>query len=493
MGNPLLASARSKRTVGANWKLDPAARWVHHVELAEADRGRIVRALSRCIVADHACDEEGRLAVRRLAICTELEGQEHWQTVKTDGRMVRPDWFADPQKAAIALDQCQRGWGVHRSGQGSALHPYGCTSPLCPLCASQSAGRRLQRREAEAMAIAAAGCPVVHLTFTQRARGDGLRPVVLTPDEAQRFGMPSLPSGYSVSGESLHAAMERLSEAWKALRFNASSRQWWTDTVVGGLTGREFTGASKRDWRALRWHVHQHNVLMLAPGTDVQAWLARFRLVWCKVADAGPSGQHISDLSECADLRHALREVLKYPFKSWTLTNAQLVDALAVTKGLRWHLPIGALHGSSKMGKAVALLVDTGEIDPDWAPWQVAVIEGLAAARLKREEEEGTTETYYRPRFPDAPLTREGWKSRRVPAPADLRETVVPLTLSDLRRASRDMHAAKQEWTIPVLLSSPAGGARWVAVNPYELLSEVLTWKPRRRVTGPPPDQNPSG
>lgn len=326
------------------------------------------------------------------------------QTVYVDGRELRHDWLADPQRAARKMTLCSTAATVREHG-ASMLR---CHHKLCPQCAHFDGAARADELLEQVSALVDAGCPVVHLTLTQPTREDvDGRQAVLAPWERGLFPGARVAEGadgYATPGETLSECRDRLYESWRTLcngRTRKAADAW--ESVIGGTYGTEFTGRRREGVKgarvfALRWHGHMHVLLVLRPGTPLRAervfkrgrarwavrgaWVDQVREAWCDIVPgAQPDAQEVTLVAapgttvagapdaEREEVRRALREVLKYPVKVGELTAAQLVEFLSVMKGAKTAMPFGALHGQSKVGR-VALAIRHGllEVQPPTSP-----------------------------------------------------------------------------------------------------------------------------
>jgi len=327
------------------------------------------------------------------------------------------------------------------------------------------------------LGLAERGYQIAQLTITQPVGEDHGRPVVLvTPYEEkrhrlalQRAGTPIRRDGYAVSGEALGGGLDRLRAAMTGVRdgngkvdTGERSRDWWHGTVAGNIYGIEWTGHKvKADptARIPRWHVHAHMLVIFHPGVDLVEWMRTFTSRWCDVCPGASFRAQDLRALEGNRLKDAIHEVLKYPFKPAQLTHAQLLEVLASTKGRRFHLPGGFLHGNSKIGRAVSDLVK-GDPPPGWEDMtdrQRQTVIDLAEVRANTDERE-PVQVAYRPR----------------------RLTVQLATGEDGRRAAeaKPEHTARsslylegEEW-IPVTAAHLAH--RWIAGD--GLIDLVLWW-----------------
>lgn len=222
-------------------------------------------------------------------------------------------------------------------------------------------------------ALLARGARAYSVTLTQPQLEWPAWPCLLTEAERRVYSVPLYDLGdaaawASVPGEPLSSALARLRDAWAAMRNGRASLGWWRATVLGGVYGVEATAR-----RSLlpdggppyvpRWHVHMHAMVLLRPGVDVDGWWVDVQSRWCEVSGGAPEAQHLRPVVDVAD---AVREVLKYPLKLATMTEAQTVDWLAVTKGLRWGCPFGQLHGSSPVRQSAGeLAADCVDVPDD--------------------------------------------------------------------------------------------------------------------------------
>lgn len=347
--------------------------------------------------------EVGRGWIRAAVEAVELgDGQ----VVTVDGaRGLRDDWLADPERSAARVRGCRRTWCVAAGPGGRSAIPLTCGDTVCPYCTVQRTAPRRSGLAAALRAYRAAGCTVVMLTRTRRAcSGDGL--VVWTDADRARWGPCPHPTaaaagytaGAAVPGETLSEAWGELAAASRAMidgramvkwgGAEVERRAWWRDTVLAHVDAIEATQVRTRwsgkgpDRRrvvdALRWHVHGHQIVILAPGVvgprDVRsevvrshrdgrggrrrrvlagscAWWRTWRRAWASEIDAADAAQHAIVID---DDDQALAEVLKYPGKLAEMTTAGVVEWLASAKGRRPQRCAGALHRSTSLGVTAA-------------------------------------------------------------------------------------------------------------------------------------------
>ncbi|MCO4773258.1 MAG: protein rep [Deltaproteobacteria bacterium] len=305
----------------------------------------------------------------------ELDGERR----ELAGRLLREDWLADPQKAADKLTTCSSAWGVGVRVQGGSAAvesvPYGCKDPLCPACSHQRAGRRVSKWLGVIGELQARGYSVLHLTTTQPA----------------------------IEGEGLGEAIARLHKAWRGVRQNRSTRDWWRGSVLGDLRGREWTGKNRQGSR--RWHVHMHTVIVLRPGVDSGEWFEQWLRIWENASDGAQEwGQDCNVIEGTeADRLGALREVLKYPFKAGDLSDWQILEVLAETKGMRHQEAGTGFRANSAIGAAVKS-GDFGELeDHD----QEAAADLSAAYEIGRKKDGVFAALYLNTKELDAPQPSE--------------------------------------------------------------------------------------
>lgn len=384
-----------------------------------------------------------------------------------DAREVPVSWPLSPRRIAGRLAVCARAWSVFGTATGASSAPIRCGAPLCPRCLGAEAGARVRAWFPVVEALRAAGCTVVHLTATQPASlpgepGATRRPVVLRDGrELARFapglkaggGRLAVREGAAVPGPGLGSRIASLAGAWSQVtNTNKRGRAWWSASVVGALLGREWT--SERELapgeRWLRWHVHQHALVVLRPGVsiswvrrgdrtvaDARGWWADFLRFWHEhMAGADAAGQH---LARVEDTGSALVEVLKYPFKPVSLTQAQAIETITATAGLHHHQVSGCWHGRSAIGRAAR-----GE-DPGRAldANEETIAGALAAGLQRRELEAAGAESVLLYRMPER---GEPPRARRLFRPGPEahdpwsddppeRTELVPITVSWLRWA----------------------------------------------------------
>lgn len=383
-----------------------------------------------------------------------------------DAREVPIAWQLSPRRLAGRLSRCAQSWATYGTPGGAGSAPIRCGAPLCPRCMGAEAGARVRAWFPVVESLRAAGCVVVHLTATQQASLPGAvgavrRPVVLSDGaELARYsaglrlggGRLAVREGAAVPGPSLGSRIATLAEGWRQMtNTDKRARAWWSGSVVGALLGREWTGSRETApglwW--LRWHVHQHALVVLRPEAELR-WIQRGDRIeaervgwWLKFLDwwgqqmpgADPAGQH---LSRVEDTGAALVEVLKYPFKPAALTQAQAAETIAATAGQHHHQVSGCWHGRSAIGRAAR-----GE-DPgralDASEERIAVALGEGFRRRELEAAGSEAVLLYR-----EPEPREPARARRMFRPMDYhdpwassppeRVEVVPVTIGWIRWA----------------------------------------------------------
>lgn len=323
------------------------------------------------------------------------------RVLQVDSRAVRENWAPDPVAEHEAVCACSRAWlATLRPGSRQyGFAPVACKRRVCPACISREAARRSQSLLPELAELSAAGLPVVHMTLTQEADLTGTLPVLLTDAECRAgFRCPTSSDdwGFAVPGESLLAAHERLYSSFRALRNrDAKAAEAWNRWVGGYVyrweaTGRRKVSGGNGGWHyAPRWHAHLHVLAVLRgracvhevradkcathkrneqdtqlrrDGTAVQCahgqWWDELTEHWCRLSGAKPQGQRATLLEGSQDeIEAALREVLKYQCKPAELTDAQLLEFLAATKGLHAGYKGGWLHGRHRVNRAAAELM----------------------------------------------------------------------------------------------------------------------------------------
>lgn len=503
-------------------------------------------------------------------------------------RGLRPDWLADPATLHAQLSRCSTAWGAQRETGTGTYHaqPYRCGSQSCPFCVAYKARRTQRRKLPMLLELVRQGCELVHLTLTQPPPpeyGAGLigppenpgNVVLHGPERRWYDGQPAPAggTGWAVEGAALGDELERLRSAWRSIHTDSSSARWWRESVMGCVTGVEWTtrrGGDERRADASRWHgryhAHLHVLVAVSPGVDVGTWgfrgqaarLNPYRAGWGRelleewirrVPGAELEAQAMIRVTgDEEETERAVREVLKYPFKPGTLTDAQIVEVLASTKGGRFHHVGGAFHGSSHVAQVCRWLLEqpaygAGLIGPpelvDLEP-QAEQIEGWIACavptskryhpqprrhraaqlrELERAARERTTlleqvrtflpafrvEHLEREREPER-LTvyrrpvRELDMGRRAdpvgPSPAWVRVTwrdtqkAVALGIDAfdclLTRTAPDAFEGPSGLELEELHGAPVGHTR-LEVSPRHLLAELATWRSRQvgEVGGP--------
>jgi hypothetical protein len=169
---------------------------------------------------------------------------------------------------------------------------------------------------------------------------------------------------------------------------------------------------------------------------DRWGWWADFLQFWGEhMPGADPAGQH---LARVEDTGSALVEVLKYPFKPVSLTQAQAIETISATAGLHHHQVSGCWHGRSAIGRA-ARGEDPGRaLDAD----EQRIADALGKGIQRREVEAAGAGAVLLYREPER---REPPRARRLFRPLDYadpwasappeRVELVPITVGWLRWA----------------------------------------------------------
>ena len=355
---PDLSAARRAASRGN----EAAAMGITKWEKARAAKRRIAAVANRSRIADYELTP-GKIQVRAFEV-----GDSR---VKVDGRSIRKDWKPDPQKLQRALDACGRHRGIHRKGERLGTHVYGCGQALCPDCARRRGTKRAGAMLPVISHLVSKGYQVAQLTTTQVVGNERRRPVVLLSDAERKHHLPALDKkgietsfeGWAVSGEPLGEALDRHRDSHERMRDGRAivdtgeeSRAWWKRTVRAFVQGIEWTGKAPGGF--LRWHVHSHMVIVLAPDVDISLWFETFSRRWAEVSEGAL--EHAQDLSSATGktVEQAVFHSLKYPFKPASLTHAQILEVMAAAKGRRFNHVGGAFHSRSKIGKAVSALLE---------------------------------------------------------------------------------------------------------------------------------------
>lgn len=215
-----------------------------------------------------------------------------------------------------------------------------------------------------------------------------------TPQSADSGGTPTgwdfANPATAVQGETLFAARARFLQAFEGLRKDRSTRDWWKRNVAGYILGLEWTGryncpcrrcqvvtgrtdkgtpiyarAATQPHSRLRWHVHGHIVAVLHPEVNPETFQHELRAAWAlKTAHAGGGNEAYGARGRAQDVQvltpetvqTKVRQCLKYPFKPAELTKAQLLEALAATKGTKNQQVGGCFHGSMRVSAAAQSL-----------------------------------------------------------------------------------------------------------------------------------------
>jgi len=338
-------------------------------EKAKAAKRRIAAIANRSNLSEYTI-ADGRIKATAYAVDKSI--------IRVDGRDLREDWTPDPQKLCRAMDACGKHRGLHRKAGRLGIHVYGCGQALCPDCARRRGTKRAGAMLPVIAHLVAQGYQVAQLTTTQIVGPNLGRPVVLLSQAEEDHHKAALESegamvtrdGWSVPGESLGAALDRHRDSHERLRDGRAvvdtgeeSRGWWKRTVRAFVQGIEWTGKAPGGF--LRWHVHSHMVLVLDPSVNVDDWFKTFAARWSSVS-AGAL-DHAQDLTSATGnkVEQAVFHALKYPFKPASLTHAQILEVLAAAKGRRFNHVGGAFHAQSRVGRAVAAMLE-GNDPPGW-------------------------------------------------------------------------------------------------------------------------------
>ena len=361
---------------------DTRARWLE----AEARNEQMCAALDGSTITAQTPRDPltGRVSVQQLRM-------GDGRLLNVEGRPTSPERVPVPARTGLHIGACRCAYlvGYDTKGQQFNTNPVTCRSNLCSWCAGRKASEKVRQWLPLFMSLYEDGHQLVHLTLTQPTmEGDpDVEPVHLT-DFEQRYmsyaGVVAAPDEAAVStpGEGPAAGIDRLLRSFKWLRRgNRGMARAWEESIAGGLYSVEATGMTTRDGATvLRWHVHLHAVLVLPPGTATRfteddgraviarddPWFSDLIRRWCSITGAAPGAQHCELVSAGARVRGALTEVLKYPTKTATLTDAQKHDWLVSTKGRRMHAqPFGSLISSSRARTLVRWLAAVDEDGSD--------------------------------------------------------------------------------------------------------------------------------
>lgn len=403
------ASAAARRHLGTE-DGEAAAREVARWERMRTYSARVCASLAGASVVEwgHTLDADGehqRTPSGMARVSAQLVRLADGQVVSCpEARDLREDWAADPVHTLARLQGCGEAWPVAPTPQGWRAHPLTCSCSLCPLCVSMAAGERREVWTETLIDLARRGYTIVLMTRTRRARQGEGHPVVWTEQDDARWPRPAVPLardtaphpelghvGAACPGESLGSAWDALSDGWRRVIDSRQlvtwrgaaipRRSWWAQTVVAQLDAIEATQVRvEGDATVLRWHVHGHTILALAPGvieverdtvrrwvgdadarrgrwaaklSDSCDWWSTWLDAWTGEVDAEerPQDAEVVGADGCCDVAKALREVVKYPGKLSEMTDAGIIEWLATVKGRRPLREGGTLHGGTRRGR----------------------------------------------------------------------------------------------------------------------------------------------
>lgn len=283
--------------------------------------------------------------------------------------------------AASALGNCCRTPIVYTTTCGRLATRAGwCRHRVCPLCS------RLREHESGKRAATLCG------------RMDSPRFITLTLRE---------------DGQPLAARLDRLADAWRRLRQQAS----WKSAVRGGIYGIQVTRGAGGDG----WHVHMH---VIADGTYFHH--STLREAWAKAT----GDSTIVDIRAVPSRSSVATYIARYICNANAIARwdaAAIREFVAAFKGRRTLHTFGCHHG--KVVDAVDEPEPRGEVN---AEVSLTEIEELA-----REGDEGAS-------FAMDVLRRQDWVSRRLldPPGTPHRSTLVaPVEWWEQDRAMMAVHA----------------------------------------------------
>lgn len=325
---------------------------------ARSQRKRLAGAMHHWVGRAVESDDIDRLTPRFALLqawLAEGEGAGAELDLSAEGREV--PWVLDLEKEALRLSRCESSAILLRDIGARTWRPrtLGCASRVCPVCGRARAAKACGRWRPVLQAAVDCGCVLRHWTLTQTV--DEVPGGLVTGPELRRGWKGTLATDgvvcRAVGGEGLLENYGRLRATWTSVRESKLNRDRWR--ALGGWTlGLEWTGCEP-DRRVPRWYSHIHLLTCTPPGVDVdeEAVLED----WVRATGGSLRAQHVRVVDP-----DGIIEVLKYPFKSAHLTQAQRIEVLASMKGLHPH----------QMGGSWSSLSRAYQQDPCWSEWLAA-------------------------------------------------------------------------------------------------------------------------
>jgi hypothetical protein len=318
--------------------------------------------------------------------------------VQIEGRPYSERLARSLRGLAGRMEGCQRGWIACTTGEaGVRWLPMSCGQVTCPTCQHDRSDEVQDLLLPAVLAGVAQGCTVVHDTTTRRVpTPEGGRSLpALTSEESAELGIAG--GGRSATGgESLLSTWDGMRGLLRSALDGRGYRNVHRSQVLAEIMGWEVTQRAQ-DGDHLRWHVHVHRLLILAPGVEVEheldedtgrrvvtggpwwdAWLTR----WTEVADATTSAQRATVVAlpgeqDEAAVRRALGHAIKYAGQIDGMTTAGIVEFVSTIRGRHVHQRTGALHGTCGIGRDVRAVTAWDAWEGQWRcrsgldPWEV--------------------------------------------------------------------------------------------------------------------------
>jgi len=135
-------------------------------------------------------------------------------------------------------------------------------------------------------------------------------------------------------------------------------------------------------------------LVLFAQGVNLDQWIGQFGDRWGQLSPGSSIEAQRLDAIGGDDVLSAVKEVLKYPFKPGQLTHAQVLEVLASTKGRRFHLPGGFLHGNSRVARAVKKALAGEDLPENLTSDQVRLVQDLVSIKEEADPPESIEVAY---------------------------------------------------------------------------------------------------